>query len=60
MGEDKRVWITSVAFLRMLIDGKAKGNIIMLKELTEASSNGDTLTVRGKDSGPSGGFEGFN
>ena len=37
---DGSVYITSVAFLRMLLDQKAKGNMLILKELRGASDDG--------------------
>lgn len=37
---DGSVYITSVAFLRMLLDEKAKGNLLVMKELKGADDKG--------------------
>ena len=38
---DGSVYITSVAYLRMLIDGKANGNLMVWKQLKSADDNND-------------------
>jgi hypothetical protein len=37
---DGSVFITSVAYMRMLLDEKAKGNLLIMKELKGADDNG--------------------
>lgn len=37
---DGALYVTSVSWLRMLLDGKARGDMIMCTELSKAKSNG--------------------
>ena len=37
---DGSVWITSVKYLKMLLDGELKGNVLVLKELSGADDKG--------------------
>lgn len=56
-----RNYCTSVAFIKMLIEGKAHGNIIMLTEMINLKDNGiGSVVVGDKDEGkPKSGFEAF-
>ena len=59
---DGRIFVTSVAYMRGLVDGVAHGNMIFLTELTKAKDNGlgsldKNIKPKAKDVS---GFEGFN
>jgi len=59
---DGRIFVTSVKWLQMLLDGKAKGDMIFLTELTKAKDDGLGSLDKGVKVKPSdvSGFEGFN
>ena len=56
-----RDYCTSLYMLKMLIEGRATNNFIMLTELTEQEDRGiGIIKQKGKDEGkPKGGFEVF-
>lgn len=59
---DGRIFVTSVSWMRMLLDGNAKGDMIFLTELTRAVDDGLGSVSRGVKVTPDkvSGFEGFN
>lgn len=59
---DGRIFVTSVKWFQMLLDGRANGDMIFLTELTKAKDDGLGSVERGVKVNPSdiSGFEGFS